>query len=190
MQIKSLVRLLKPGERVRITGDHIELAEQFEELMAMGLVEFNNVDYNRQGAVAWVKSMNIQKVYRFLNDTFKPNNLSLPKSKRMKTEEDFKVIIRKGKGKIEAPSNWKPVLPATADSRPRFRSIVRAAFDKYIYRIYKEEYFIGQYQVSYDDLTQMILVNRVNVEQTLPQTTIKKVARGRTGSARNRSKSH
>lgn len=190
MQLKSLLRLMKPGERISVAGDHIELAEQFEQLMALDLVEFNNVDYHGKGAIAWVKALNPQKVYRFLSNSSISMNADSSKVNRrkVKKEEELKVVVRKGKGKVEAPLNWKPTLPEQAESRQRFRSIVRDALEKYVYRIFQEEYFVGEYQISYDDLTHLILMIKVNVEQTLPQPPVRKTSLRRTGSARKRAK--
>lgn len=185
MQLKSLLRLMKPGERIAVAGDHIELAEQFEQLMALDLVEFNNVDYHGKGAIAWVKALNPHKVHRFLNSSTISMNAD---SRGVKKEKELKVVVRKGKGKVEAPINWKPILPEQAESRQRFRSIVRDALEKYVYRIFQEEYFVGEYQISYDELTHMILTIKVNVEQTLPQPPVRKTSLRRTGSARKRAK--
>lgn len=190
MQLKSLLRLMRPGEHIHVTGDHIELAEQFEQLMSLGLVMFNNVDYYRQGAIAWVNTIDQRRVTQFLNESTTPMNPEATKVHRRpsKKEEELKVTIRKGKGKVEPPADWKPKLPEQVETRQRFRALVRNALEGYIYRIFQEEYFVGQYQISYDELTGLIMILRVNVEQTLPQPPARKVSLRRTGSARKRSK--
>lgn len=186
MNLKSLIRILKPGKNNVIPGDHIELAEQLSELMEMGLVDINNVDYNHQGAVVWVKSLDTPRVYHFLTD-----KAPLPSQKKKKEEEE-NIIIRKGHGKIEPPDGWKPSLPEFIGNRQKFRAIVRGVLEPYVYRIYEESYFVGDYQISYDELIQMVIVLRVNVEQTLPiiKTTTKttRIIHKRTGRSTRRAK--